>query len=224
MGYYCDMRAISLDKLRENLHYQRLLPSQQVLLDGIDAKFEAIKTQGINDLRALGAALKSKEKAKDLSELTGIDEKYLTVLRREVSSYRPASRKIADFSLIDGNTKRKLLDIGVKTTEQLFPYVSTKAARKQLSADIGISGEEAVMLAKLCDVSRLRYVNCDFAQLLVNSTYDTVEKIKKADHMKLYEELKALNECNIYYTGHIGPKDMDFLVRDKPNADIVMEF
>ena len=67
-------------------------------------------------------------------------------------------------------------------------------------------------------------MNAAFSELLVRSKYDTVEKIKQADYMNLYEELKALNEGNRYYTGHIGPKDMDYLVRDKANADIVMEF
>ena len=224
MGYYCDMSAISLDKFKSNLHSQRLLPSQQILLEDIDAKFDEIKEQGINDLQSLNSALKNKAKVKEFAELTGLNEKYLTVLRREAASYHPKARKIADFSLIDETIKKKLEGIGVKTTEHLFSHVATKAARKKLAQDIGISGEEALLLARLCDVSRLRYVNCDFAQLLANSSYDTVEKIKKADHMQLYEELKAVNAGNKYYTGHIGPKDMEFLVRDKPNADVVMEF
>ena len=105
----------------------------------------------------------------------------------------------------------------------MFDNVDTPAARKKFAGDAGITEEEALLMAKLCDVSRLRYVNVSFSELLVRSKYDTVEKIKRADYMKLYEELKALNEGNRYYTGHIGPKDMEFLVRDKANADVVME-
>ena len=224
MCYYCDMSAISLDKLKDNLHSQRLLPSQKIFLEDIEGNFGKIKKLGINDLKALFNILKNKDKIKELADRTGIDIKYLTVLKREVSSYHPVSRKIADFSKISDDIKQKLLAMGIKTTKHLFTYVATKAAIKKLVADIGISQDDALMLAKLCDVSRLRYVNCDFAQLLVRSKYDTVEKIKTADYMKLYEELKALNEGNRYYTGHIGPKDMEFLVRDKPNADVVMEF
>ena len=224
MSYYCDMSAISLDKLKSNLKSQRLLPSQQILLDDIESKFETIRKQGISDLQALKNALKNKTKVKEFALITGIGEKYLTVLRRETLSYHPQARKIADFTLIDERIKRKLADIRVKTTEHLFGYVATKEARKKIAEDIGISEEETIMLAKLCDVSRLRYVNPTFAQFLINSSYDTVEKIKSADPITLYEELKEINAEKEYYTGHIGPKDMEFLVRDKPNADIVMEF
>jgi hypothetical protein len=125
--------------------------------------------------------------------------------------------------LISDGIKDILNVMGIKTTAHLFEHVITPVARGKFACDAGITEEEAMLLTKLCDISRLRYVNAAFSELLVRSKYDTVEKIKRADYMKLYEELKALNEGNRYYTGHIGPKDMDYLVRDKANADIVME-
>lgn len=224
MGYQCDLTTISLEKLKNNLLAQMLLPSQAILLEDIDEKFKVLKQHGISNMMELHNSIKNKDKIKEFSKTTGLDEKYLTVLRRELSSYRPKPCKIADFTLISDATKHKMLDMGIKTTAHLFDYLATKEARKKFAVKIDITEDEALRIAKLCDVSRLRYVNHAFSQLLIKSSYDTVKKIKSADHMKLYEELKALNEGNKYYTGHIGPKDMDFLVRDKPNADIVMEF
>ena len=223
MPYCCDLSEISLYKFKSNLLSQKLLPSQKIMLDEIDKKFAAIKLQGINDLKALYDAIKDKAKAKQFSKATSLDEKYLAVLKREISAYQPKPIKIADFTLISDGIKDILNVMGIKTTAHLFDNVDTPAARKKFACDSGITEEEALLMAKLCDVSRLRYVNAAFSELLVRSKYDTVEKIKRADYMKLYEELKALNEGNRYYTGHIGPKDMDYLVRDKANSDIVME-
>ena len=72
MSYYCDMSAISLDKLKSNFKSQRLLPSQQILLDGIESKFETIRKQGISDLQALKNALKNKFCIRNSNVLTGI--------------------------------------------------------------------------------------------------------------------------------------------------------
>ena len=55
---------------------------------------------------------------------------------------------------------------------------------------------EVLFLAKVCDVSRLRYVNPTFCNLLLRSSYDTVRKLKSADYKKLYQELKEINKDN----------------------------
>ena len=133
MCYYCDMSSISLDKLKDNLHFQRLLPSQQVLLEDIDKRFEQIKKLGINDLQALLGMLKSKDKIKEFADISGIDIKYLTILKREVSSYHPAARKIAKYSKISEDIKQKLFSMGIKTTEHLFEYVCEQSCAAKAS-------------------------------------------------------------------------------------------
>ncbi|MDP3066135.1 MAG: DUF4332 domain-containing protein [Methanobacteriaceae archaeon] len=86
----------------------------------------------------------------------------------------------------------------IKTTPQLYQKVALKKDRDELKKELGFDEEEALVLAKICDVSRLRYVNPAFATLLVNSDYDTVEKIKNATPDEFYQNLVKVNENKRY--------------------------
>ena len=73
--------------------------------------------------------------------------------------------------------------------------------------------EDAILrLAKLTDLSRIRWVNHTFAYVLLEAGYDTLEKVTQADPVKLYEEIKDLNTRREVYRGHIGRHDMELLV------------
>jgi hypothetical protein len=80
--------------------------------------------------------------------------------------------------------------------------------------EMEISNKDALLLAKLTDLCRLRYVNPDFATLLIHSNYDTIEKIKNADHKKLFENITNVNIDKAFYKGKIGLGDMEFFVQD----------
>lgn len=214
MGYYIDLSNIPLDELKDKLKSSRLLPSQMILIDDIDRKFETLKAHGMENMFVLQLALKNKDKVNSFSKQTSLPVDYLTVLRREVNSYHPQARKLKDFAVLSSKTKKMLEDMGIKTTPQLYDKVVTKADRNNLKNELDVDDREMLILVKLCDVSRLRYVNPGFASLLVNSNYDTVEKIKNADFNELYENLMRVNENKKFYKGRINLKDMEFLVND----------
>lgn len=123
-------------------------------------------------------------------------------------------RKIEDFPGVGEEIKIRLSGRGIRTAEDLYGEVITPAQRAALAADISASGEEVLLLAKMADVSRLRYVNPAFAALLAHSAYDTVAKIKDAGQQDLYQELIAVNERYGFYGGCINAKDMGFLIRE----------
>lgn len=224
MSYYIDLSKITLDKFKDILNSGYLLPSQQILKEDIDDKFFALKSQNIENVYQLQQALKTKGKINDFSRSSSLSIDYLIVLRRMVNSYHPQPRKIKDFTGLSAETKDKLENMGIKTTPQLFEKMALKEDRENLRIELGISDDEALVLAKISDVSRLRYVNPSFATLLVNSRYDTVEKIKIADSNELYQELVTLNENKKYYKGRINLKDMGFLVNDTSNVSLDVEY
>jgi len=183
-------------------------------------KIESLRK--IDNLGELQQALKTKDKVETFSKTTSIPVDYLTVLRREVNSYQPEGRKIMDFPCVSQTIKDTLTRADIKTTIDLYPKIATQKARTEFKTAHDISDEEVLLLAKLTDVSRLRYVNETFATLLVNSPYDTVEKIKQADYGDVYEKLTRINNEKGYFKGKINPKDMKFLVEDPvyPALDI----
>lgn len=214
MGYYIDLSRISLDAFKNKLALADLLPSQKILKEQIDERFYAISDQQIENLDQLQQALSTKSKVEHFAKTTGLPADYLTVLRREINSYHPQPRKIKDFSCLSAETKERLEKKGIRTTVELYDRIATKSDRNALMNELKISEEESLLLAKLTDVSRLRYVNQDFATLLVNSDYDTVEKIKQADHQSLYENLTKINGEKRYFKGRINLSDMKFLIKD----------
>ena len=84
------------------------------------------------------------------------------MLKREISAYQPKPIKIADFTLISDGIKDILNVMGIKTTAHLFDNVDTPAARKKFACDSGITEEEALLMAKLCDVITLEVCECSF--------------------------------------------------------------
>lgn len=224
MGYYIDFSKITLDKFKMMLESTYLLPSQQILKDKMDSRFEVIKSQDINNLEQLKQALKNKNKINSFSKETSLPVDYLTVLRRVINSYHPTPRKIKDFIELSKETKDKLENIGIKTTPQLYDKLAAKVDRNTMKKELDVDDEEILLLAKLADVSRLRYVNPAFATLLVNSDYDTVSNIRNADYQELYKELVRINEDKKFYKGRINLKDMKFLVNDTEHLSLDVEY
>ena len=224
MGYYIDLQSISLDEYKEILKSADLIPSRMVLKENIDAIFDAINTQKIETVDELQKALKTKNKLQDFSKQSGIPENYLGILIREVNGYRYRPNKIKDFPGISENVILKLENLGLKNTLQLFDKILTPQSRNELSSQTEISEREILKLAKLTDLSRIRWVNHTFAYVLLEAGYDTAEKVADADYKALYETVKTLNEEREIYKGHIGVHDMKLCVDAAKDVSLEIEY
>jgi hypothetical protein len=224
MGYYIELSEITLDELQNDLKSSDLLPSQQILKVDIDKIFEKIKNQKNNNLAELQTALKTKKSMETFSSQSSLSIEYLTILRRLINSYHPEPRDIKDFSCLNEKIKTGLRELGIFTTVNLYDWIKNENERKKLKSNLDIADEEILLLTKLTDLSRLRYVNQTFAELLINSDYDTVDKIKKADYEKLYDNLIKINSEKGYFKGKIGLKDMKFFVNDKIYSTSAIEY
>jgi hypothetical protein len=212
MAYIINFHAITLDEYRGILQSADLVPSRRLLLNNIETIFAKIQSRGLETLADLQDALKTKPRLQGFAEETGIDEEYLKVLIREINSSQPKPYKLADFPDTPAEVVAKLAEIGIKNTMQLYSRVLTPAGRAALAAEIGVDEDAILRLAKLTDLSRIRWVKHTFAYVLLEAGYDTLEKVTQADPVKLYEEIKDLNTRREIYRGHIGRHDMELLV------------
>jgi hypothetical protein len=221
MGYYIDLENISIDKYKEVLKSADLLPSRMILKNNIDEIFSIIKQQNVDELRK---SLKSKNKLHGFSKQSNLQENYLKILIREINSYRQNPNKIKDFPGITEEIVEKLAKSGIKNTLQLFDKIITHKSRNEISDQTGISKDEILMLAKLTDLSRIRWVNHTFAFVLLEAAYDSVEEVAKADYKELYETVKRLNKERKLYKGNIGLHDMKLCVEAAKDVSIEIEF
>jgi len=185
-----------------------LLPSQQILKEDIDERFACLERHGIGNLQQLQMALKSKKDVQSFAEKTGLPVAYLTVLRREVNSYQPKPINLKDLPGVEPEVTQKLAALGIKNTKQLFTKVKTEEDRTGLAQLSQIEYEDILELTKLTDVARMKWVGPKFARLLVESDYDTAEKVVNSDYEALYQNLVRTNEATGIYQGRFGIQDM----------------
>ena len=143
-------------------------------------------------------------------------------MRREVNSYHPKPIKLRDFPGMDPDAISQLEQAGIQHTLQLFPKVLSPHQRRACAFEHQIGEDTILELTKLTDVARLKWVGPKFARLLVESDYDTVEKIAQSDYVELFEELMRVNDRNKIYRGALGMDDLkdwvDVYVQDVPQV------
>ncbi|MDD1775141.1 MAG: DUF4332 domain-containing protein, partial [Methanobacterium sp.] len=191
---------------------------------GIDDKFKVLKSIDIKNVDELNRKLKNKKNIKELSNDTSIKTDYLTILRRYVNSFHPPPRKIGDFPSLSHLTVDKLEKMGITTTPQLYDKLVTKELRNNLKTELGVADEEILILTKLADVSRLKYVSPIYATLIVYSDYDTVQKIRNADYNDLHNQLVKINKEKNLYKGRINLKDIKYLVNETDYVTLDVEY
>ena len=224
MGYYIDLKGISIDKYKEILKTTELIPSWKILESDIDKNLDIIKKSNIKNLDELLTALKDKDKIKEFSKQTGLQENYLAVLKRVVNGYRQKPNRINDFTCVTEDTVTRLEKAGIKNTLKLYDFILTDEKREVLSNKTGINKDEIMKITKLTDLSRIRWVNHTFAYVLLEAGYNTVEKVANADYRELYETVKQLNKERNIYNAHIGMRDMKMVVEAAKDLNFEIEY
>ncbi len=223
MGYYIDLKSISIDKYKDIIKSAELIPSWKVLKENIDENLNIIKAHNIKNLDDLLTVLKGKDDIELFSQKSGLPGKYLEVLKRVVNGYRQKPNRIKDFPCIAEETAVKLERIGIRNTLKLYEMILTPDKRDELAEETGISKSEIVTLAKLTDLSRIRWVNHTFAYVLLEAGYESAEEVAHADPEELYEKIKRLNSERKIYNAHIGVRDMKMCIDSAGELDFEIE-
>ena len=211
-NYYINLNNYSLSSYAKELEHAELLPSRKIIQENTKERFSRLNKEGIKNLNDVITVLKSKDQVKAFAKKSGIPEEFLIILVREIKSFQPKPVKLNDLPAISKTTIKKLETTGIKNTKELFKFVTTEKNRQELSSKTGINSKEIIELTKLTDVSRIKWVGANFARVLVDSNYDTVKKVAKADYKKLHEEINKINEDKKYYKGKLGLNDMKLCV------------
>jgi len=212
MGYFVDLTSISLAKYKRRLKKADLLPSRRILKENIEKNFKGIKAEGIKTVEDLFESLKTRKKLQDFARQSGIDEDYLTILIREVKSYKQKPCKLVDFPGIQKRVVSRLEKIGIKDSKGLYDRILVKRDRKLLAKETGILLVTIEKLSSLSDLCRIRWVNHTFSNVLYEANFLTAKQVAEADHEVLYQQIKEINQKKKLYKGQVGIHDMKLLV------------
>jgi len=223
-NYYIDLASISLSNYEKELQNAELLPSRKIIKDDIENRFRILSQCGVNNLNDILTFLKTPDKVKEFAHKSGLSIEYLSILKREIASSQPKPVALSEFPGIKKETVVKLEQLAIKNTKQLFNFIKTDADRKDLCKKTGISNGEILELTKLTDVSRIKWVGANFARLLVDSPFDTVEKVSNADYVIVYEALAKINKEKNYFKGMFGLNDMKLCVIAAKNVPAAISY
>lgn len=224
MGYYIDLKSLSLDAYAKKLEKAYLPPSRMMLKEGLKESFDCFKNMGINNIQELLLVLKKKDKMLELSKKESLSVEYLTLLLREIKSNLPNPQRLKDFKGISKSTIAILEKNGIKNTRSVYEKVKTGKNRKEFSKKFGINESEILELTKLTDLSRIKWVGATFARMLYDLDIDKVEKVKKADPEFLHKEINRINQERNYYRGKIGLNDIKIVINAAMDVPVEIEY
>ncbi len=207
--YLPDLSEISLNEFKIELQTGRLLPSRKPLLDDIDAKFSLLEKAGIANAASLKEALNSNPKIKQLSQETSISENYFKLLKREVGNLLPTPIDFERIPNISERIVKTLKNENILTTEDLFPSVKDRNCRKEFEKKTGLSTDEVLWLTQIVDVSRIKWVGPKLARLIVDTKFNTVEKLSKGNPKEVLDALNDAKKVHKAYQGALGINDID---------------
>ncbi len=221
MGYFIDLHSISLEEYAKKLEKVYLVPSRMILKENIKENFRKLKSIGINSLYDIQQTLKKKDKIKEIAEKSKLSKEFLVILLREINSINPKPNILKEIPGISSDIIIQFEKNGIKNTFQLYPFILTKKKREEFARKYNLKIEQVIELAKLSDLSRIKWASPIFTKILHELGYDTVEKVSIADYNKLHKEVNQANETMNYFKGNIGLNDIKIFV--EAAKDVILE-
>lgn len=102
--------------------------------------------------------------------------------------------KIADIEGIGPKNAAKLQECGVSTTEALLKMGADPSGRKELASKSGITEKQILGWVNRADLTRIKGVGSEYADLLESCGVDTVPELKNRSAANLHAKMLEVNE------------------------------
>jgi hypothetical protein len=213
MTYHINAEKVSLDDLQKRLEATDLVPSRASLREKIAIRMKALKKQGITTLAEVRNELKNAKRLAAVAKATGIDERYLVLLRREIDGYFPKPVTLKMLSWLPKDEIVKLEQNGIGDTAMLYGATNNTQKRTELAKSAGVALATIEAVAQLADLMRVQWVSPTFARMLVEAGYDSAAKVAAANADELCEALTSINTGDRFFKGKIGLRDIKRLIQ-----------
>ncbi len=104
------------------------------------------------------------------------------------------AKNIVEIEGIGPAYAEKLAGAGIKTVEGLLEAGATKAGRKKIAEDSGISEKVILTWVNMADLFRIKGVASQFAELLKAAGVDTVKELRTRNPENLHAKLVEVQE------------------------------
>lgn len=103
--------------------------------------------------------------------------------------------KIEEIEGIGKTYASKLVNLGIKTTEDLLNVAATKNGRKGLAEKVGISEKLILEWVNLADLFRIKGIGEEYSDLLEEVGVDTVAELARRDPKNLHAKILEVNKA-----------------------------
>ncbi|MCB5229223.1 MAG: DUF4332 domain-containing protein [Candidatus Cloacimonetes bacterium] len=196
MKYNLDLERLSVQKYKDLLKQQNLLPGRRILWQDIDKNFAVFESKGIKSVADLKKSLSTPKRITAFATESGLSEEYLVILRREIGSLEQKPVPLLEFPGINASLLEKLAESGLRTSKEYWDQKPD------------ISDE----LFCLCDLVRINGVGPVAARAFYEAGYHSASEVAAADAEDMLEKVSAVNEAHHYYKAKLGIKDMQFCI------------
>jgi hypothetical protein len=183
------------------------------VIDGIDSAMSALGEHGITTLAGLRDALKTSKRLDSVAQSTGLDTKYLTLLRREIESYFPKPVALSAFDWLPAGDIARLESHGIDDTAMFFARAGDPQGRAALADYTGVGSGTLDSLARYSDLSRVQWVSPTTARWLVEATCESATDLAACDADELSDALVRVNQDDRFFKGRIGLRDIRRLIQ-----------
>jgi hypothetical protein len=217
--YSIDLKQISLNEFKEMLTSVDLLPGRRILLDELSQVVERFKGSGLGNLAALQKMLNDKKQYPELAKAWSVSLEYLTILNREINSYVSKPYPLSELGIFPEAELHLLENEGLKTTRDVYEQCAAKAARRDLSEQLGLAEEKILAALEWADLLRINGIGPVYAKILRTLGIRNAGDYLQADSGDL---LARYQKVNAEHKAHLGIKDIEYCKRfcRKLSADI----
>lgn len=102
--------------------------------------------------------------------------------------------KVEEIEGIGPEYAKKLLEAGIKTTDDLLKAAGPKEGRKMLAEKTGISEKLILEWVNLADLFRIKGIGEEYSDLLEEAGVDTVVELARRDPANLHAKILEINK------------------------------
>jgi len=188
--YSTDLTSISLDAFEATILTIDLLPSRKLLAEGITDVVPEFKRMGINTLEDLRVLLREKGRYPELAASLSVDEKYLTVLNREVNSYVSKPVSLSQLDLFEDAELERLRMARIRSTKDLYEQCALPSERRAIAVEHALDGERLARALELSDLVRINGVGPAFAHFLSGLGVRSPHDFNSTDPLEILERYR----------------------------------
>jgi len=119
---------------------------------------------------------------------------------------------------------QKLLQVGIKTTEELLEQGKSRKGREELVEKTGISSLLVLKWLNMADLMRIRGVGEEYSELLERAGVDTVKELRTRNPKNLLEAMVQANETHKLVRRLPNLSEVESWVREAKESEPIMTY